>query len=304
MKKIIFIVFGLVFTTTVFSQQDPVFTLYYYNMNVVNPAYAGSQDFTEITLNFRSQWVNIPDSPKTQSLSVSYPLTDNLGIGLSIVNDKVFVLKETDFNADISYKIQLSENQDLYFGLKAGASMLNIDLLSLDIIGDPLFSESVKRVNPNVGVGAYLKAENYYISFSAPSILSSTRYDKDGPIVTEASDRAHFYLGGGYKYEINSNVIFKPSIMGRYVSGAPLSLDLTAMFDLYDKVELGVSHRLSESFSGLVFIKLFDYVDFGYAYDYTLTDVRNYSSGTHEFILKFRLNEGNGKRKYNWRITQ
>jgi type IX secretion system PorP/SprF family membrane protein len=292
MKKTInssLIVFLILMTNTLFAQQDPSFTLYQYNMNVINPAYAGINESTEVNLNFRSQWINLEGSPETQSLSIGIPVNDKIGVGLSIVNDNVFVLNETDVYFDFSYKVQLASSTNLYLGLKAGGSFINVDLTSLGIINDPVFSENVNQFNPNVGIGFLLKGEKYYINLSAPNLLKSKRYEKDGVRVTDATDELHAYIGGGYTFSLNNNIDFKPSMMGRYVAGAPFSLDLTTTFDLYSKVELGVSYRLDESVSGIGLFKLSDWVHFGYAYEMTTTDVGDYSDGTHEIIIQFKF---------------
>ncbi len=281
------IVLLILMTNALFAQQDPSFTLYQYNMNVINPAYAGINESAEVNLNFRSQWINLEGSPETQSLSIGIPVNDKIGVGLSIVNDNVFVLNETDVYIDFSYRVQLSDNTNLYMGLKAGGSFINIDLNSLGIINDPVFSENVNNFNPNVGIGFLLKGDKFYLNLSAPSLLKSKRYEKDGVVVTGATDKLHTYIGAGYTLSLNDNIDFKPSMMSRFVTGSPLSLDLTATFDIYSKVELGVSYRIDESVSGIGLFKLSDWFNVGYAYETTTTDVKNYSDGTHEILLRF-----------------
>ena len=292
MKKTInssLIVLLILTTNTLFAQQDPSFTLYQYNMNVINPAYAGINAYSEVNLNFRSQWANLEGSPETQSMSFGMPVNDKIGFGLSVVNDDVFVLNETDVYLDFSYRIQLAESTNLYMGLKAGGSFINIDLNSLGIMNDPVFTENVSRLNPNVGIGFLLKGEKFYINFAAPSLLKSKRYEKDGLVVTNATNMPHAYVGAGYNFSLNDNIDFKPSMMSRFVSGAPLSLDLTATFDIYKKVELGMSYRLDESISGIGLFKLSDWMHFGYAYEATTINIEDYSDGTHEVILQFKF---------------
>ncbi len=283
------IVLLILMTSIGYAQQDPSFTLYQYNMNVINPAYAGINETTEVNINFRSQWINLKGSPETQSMSIGIPVNNKIGIGLSIINDKVFVLNETDLYIDFSYRVQIANNTNLYLGLKAGGSFINIDLNSLGIMNDPVFSENVNQFNPNVGIGFLLKADKYYINFSAPSLLKSKRYEKDGAAVTDATDKLHAYLGAGYTLSLSSDIDLTPSIMSRFVAGAPLSLDITAMIDLYKKVELGVSYRIDESVSGIGFFKLAEWFNIGYAYETTTTDVKNYSEGTHEVLLRFKF---------------
>lgn len=279
----------LLVVNTLNAQQDPAFTLYQYNMNVINPAYAGIYDYSEVNINFRSQWINLEGSPETQSMSLGIPMNDKVGIGLSIVSDQVFVLKETDVYIDFSYRVPLSENTNLYMGLKAGGSFIDINLNELGIINDPVFTENVNQFNPNVGIGFLLQGDKFYVNLAAPHLLKSKRYEKDGVVVTNATDKLHAYLGTGYTLSLDENIDLTPSVMSRLVTGAPISVDFTTTLDLYKTMELGVSYRLDESVSGIGLLKLSDWVHFGYAYESTTTDVKNYSRGSHEVMLRFRF---------------
>lgn len=272
------------------GQQDPSFTMYNLNMNLINPAYAGSSEGLEFTTLIKNQFTGISDSPSTQTLSLSSPVGKNVGLGLSIVNDQFFVSKETDVYIDFSYKLQLAESTNLFLGLKGGLSFFNVDLNSLKI-SDPLFSENVSRTNPNFGTGAYLKGNNYYVSLSVPVLLKGKRYEKEGNTITEASDKPHVYLGAGYTFDLkNENKIkITPSFMMRHVSGVPLSFDATAIVGFLDKVEVGVSHRLQESFSGLLMFQFIKEMKLGYAYEHAINDISKYSSGSHEFVFKFNF---------------
>ena len=279
----------LLLTSVLYAQQDPSYTLYQYNMNVVNPAYAGINGYNEVNINFRSQWVNLKGSPETQSLSVGIPMNDKVGWGLSIVNDNVFVLNETDIYADFSYRVQVGSNTNMYMGVKGGGTIIDIDLNSLDVKNDPVFTENVHNFNPNVGVGFLLKGQKYYVNLSVPTLLKSKRYEKDGVVVTHATDRLTVYAGAGYTFSLDDDVDFTPSALGRFVSGAPISLDITATFDLYKVMELGLSYRIDESISGLGLFKLVDWLNIGYAYEATTTEIKDYSRGTHEVLLRFRF---------------
>jgi len=276
-------------TSVLYAQQDPSYTLYQYNMNVINPAFAGINGYNEVNINFRSQWVNLKGSPETQSLSIGIPMNDKVGWGLSLVNDEVFVLNETDVYIDFSYRVQVGTNTNLYMGVKGGGTFINIDLNSLNVMNDPVFSENVDNFNPNVGVGFLLKGPKYYVNLSAPVLLKSKRYEKDGVVVTNATDRLHVYAGAGYTLSLDKDLNFTPSFMGRMVSGAPISLDITGTFDLYKVLELGISYRLDESISGLGLFKIVDWFNVGYAYEATTTDVKDYSRGSHEVLLRFRF---------------
>lgn len=280
------------------AQQDVTFTLYNYNMNIINPAYAGASENLELTSNYRVQWAGLDGAPETLSFSLSSPmggkvgLNDKVGLGLSVVNSSVFVLKETDIFVDFSYRLQLEETLDLFLGLKAGGSSVNINLSDAELGNDPLFSEDVSVFNPNVGVGAYLRGERYFINISAPALLKTERYEKESGIATQATDKMQFFMGAGYHFPLNRNLTFMSSFLTRVISDVPFSMDINGTFGLYDKVELGVSYRLKESVSTLVFFKMANNLQIGYAYDASLTPVSNYSRGNHEVILKFRIAPG------------
>lgn len=288
MKKVKYILIFAVLIASgeLFAQQDPSYTLYRNNMNIINPAYAGTNGFTELNLNIRSQWVNLKGSPETQSISFAKPLNDKIGIGFSIVNDKIDVIKETDFAVDFSYRVQVSESSNLYLGVKAGGYTFRADLQS-KAIGDPAFGENVSRFNGIFGAGALLKVKKFYATLSIPNFLNGKRVE--GSEYSEATDKTHIFTGAGYTFDLNENVSFAPSVMGRFVKGAPSSVDLTGTFDLYDKVELGGSYRLDDSFSAIAIIKLGDWMRLGYAYEFTTSDVKDFSDGSHEIMLRFNL---------------
>ncbi|SHI65676.1 PorP/SprF family type IX secretion system membrane protein [Aquimarina spongiae] len=278
-----------------YAQQDVTFTLYNYNMNIINPAYAGTGENFELTSNYRAQWAGLDEAPETWSFSLSGPMRrkegvgDKVGLGLSVTNSSVFVLKETDVFVDFSYKLQLKETLDLYLGVKAGGSSVNIDLAGIGLDEDPLFSENVSVFNPNVGMGAYLKGERFYVNLSAPALLKTRRYEKESGIVTQATDKMQFFMGAGYHFTLNKNLTFTPFFLTRVISEVPFSMDISGTFDLYDKAEFGLSYRLKESISTVVLFKMLDRIKVGYAYDSSITAVSNYRRGNHEVILKVPL---------------
>ncbi|MGD1945633.1 MAG: type IX secretion system membrane protein PorP/SprF [Croceivirga sp.] len=286
--KNIVLVTALMILLGVNAQQDPTYTLYAYNMNVVNPGFAGSVEGSQLTANFRSQWVGIPDSPEIQSFSYATAVGERIGLGVSVINSQVFVLGETDLYADFSYKVPISRFTDLYLGVKAGGSSIKIDLDRAEVVDDPVFTENVSRFNPNIGVGAYLKGERFWISASAPTLLKSDRFEKEAEVVTTATDQLHFFMGGGYTFFMDRDVTFTPSLMARTVQGTPLSLDLTATFGIYERIELGINHRLEESISGIAFFNAAEWVAIGYAYEGAITQVNDYARGTHEVMMRFR----------------
>lgn len=262
-------------------------------MNVINPAYAGADGNTSLTSNIRSQWATVQDAPETQSFFYTQPIGNKIGIGLSIVSDQVFIESQTSFNIDFSYRLQVSEATNLFLGLKAGGSSYDIDRNNLANIGlpsDPALSNIDTGFRPNFGAGAYLMHDKYFLSLSVPHILSSERIDKSEGRVTQATQEAHVYLSGGYNFDLSTNTEFRPSTMVRYVSGSPISLDLTAAFRFYNRFEIGASYRTDEAISGLLMLNVADWMDVGYAYESSTRDeISNNSNGTHEVLVRFNF---------------
>ncbi|WP_179344417.1 PorP/SprF family type IX secretion system membrane protein [Winogradskyella ursingii] len=284
---------AILFFGTLYAQQDPNYTLYRYTMNVINPAYAGADGNTSLTSNIRSQWIGLRDAPESQSFFYAQPVSDKIGVGLTIVNDQVFVERQTSFNIDFSYKLQVSETANLFLGLKAGGGTYNVDRDNLGTLGggsDPALSNIDTGFRPNFGAGAYLLHDKYYVSLSVPRILSSERIDESDGRVTQATQEAHIYLSGGYNFRISDNTEFRPSTLLRYVGGSPISLDATAAFRFFNKFEIGAAYRTDQAISGLLMINMAEWVDFGYAYESsTRDDINGVSNGTHEILLRFNF---------------
>ncbi|MBL4744740.1 MAG: type IX secretion system membrane protein PorP/SprF [Flavobacteriaceae bacterium] len=295
--KNIVLVITLLIGIQVFAQQAPLYTQYYNNFSLINPAYTGSHGLFTATANIRSQWVGEPGSPETQTLSIHGPTGKNVGLGLSIVNDKVFVLNETHVYADFSYSIYPSETSTLAFGLKAGGSFLNVDLLELGIENDDLFSENINEFNPNIGVGAFYYTNRFYASLSTVNILQTKHYSKNSTVVSSASNEIIFYLSSGYVFNLSDDFKIRPSFMLRAVNNSPLSTDISASILWLDKLEFGISHRIDDSISGLFQIRITDNLKIGYTYDAITSENSNYNNGSHEFSIILNLGESNTNRK-------
>lgn len=286
--KYIFFLSAICFTQFSAAQQDPNFTLYNFNMNLINPAFAGSKDAKEITLGYRSQWIGVTDAPNTQALSYITPLKYNLGFGMSIVRDQVFVLQETDIAVDISYKLKVSETDKLYFGIKAGASIVNIDLSKTGAIGsDPLFSQNESYYKPQIGAGLYFKHKDFYISISTPNFLTGRRFIKEGNAPMSAVDNLYMYYGFGYHFDISRNVTITPAIMHRSTQGAPSSTDLSTTVK-YNTVQAGMNYRVDEMYSVFGLLNIFDNVLFGASYDFTTSKINQINdNGSIEVVIKY-----------------
>ncbi len=288
--KYIIILIAICTVQTSTAQQDANFTLYNFNMNIINPAYAGSSDAKEIRIGYRSQWIGVSDAPNTQAISYTTPLRNNLGLGISVVRDKVFVLQETDIALDLSYKLKVSETHDVYFGVKGGASVINIDLNRAGATaGDPLFAENQSFVNAQFGAGMYLKHDDFYVSISSPNFLNGKRYVKQGNAPKAAVDNLHMYYGMGYHFKLKEDLVLTPGIMYRNTDGAPSSTDISATV-AYNKIQAGMNYRVDEMYSIFTMFNIIENIQFGAAYDFTTSKINQINdNGSMEVLIKFRF---------------
>lgn len=290
-KSSLLIVLGALFLSlNSYGQQDPQYTQYMYNMNIVNPAYAGSKETLSIGVLGRVQWVNIEGAPKTYTLSAHAPFGKNVGLGLSVIADNIGPVKEQNIYADFSYTLKTSEEAKLAFGLKAGFTLHNLDALSLTTINPETQSnlDLQNKTLPNIGAGVFYYTDRFYAGLSLPNILETKHFEnKNG--ITEASENAHYFLTSGYVFDLSENLKFKPSTMVKASPGSPLSVDLSANFLLNDKLELGASYRLDDAISGLISFSVTKDFRIGYAYDYTTSNLGDFNAGSHEVFLLWDL---------------
>ena len=271
------------------SQQDPQYTQYMYNMNVINPAYAGSRENLSFGLLYRTQWTGLDGAPKTGTFFGHLPVGDKVGLGLSVISDEIGPVRETNAYADFSYTLRLGGEHRLAFGVKAGATFHDLGLGGLDLIDEQDdYFQNVSGATPNVGAGAFYYTDNYYLAVSVPNILSSVQLDAQG---TEyGTEERHYFVTGGYVFELSESAKLKPSFLVKSAFGSPTSFDVNLNALFWEKFEIGASYRLDDSFSGLVNFAVTPSIRLGYAYDAVNSDIKRYAPSSHEFMLLFDLN--------------
>lgn len=273
------------------AQQYPQFSQYMFNTISFNPAYAGSREIMVINLLNRNQWVGIDGAPETQTFSVhsSIPFT-KLGVGLSVISDKIGYEETSNVFADVSYRLDLDSYDEykITFGLKAGFRKYGVDeelLNDPNSNNDPLLNRIDTSWRPNFGVGVYFRGESFYVGFSAPKLFN---YKNVSEFVS--LDRVSYFINGGYLMDVNLSLKFKPSFMIKYTEGAPWSFDVSAMFLLNENIWLGASYRISDAVGALVNIKIIEGLSVGYSYEYITSSLGNYTSGSHEMMLNYEFN--------------
>jgi type IX secretion system PorP/SprF family membrane protein len=292
MKKItnLVVIFALLLTGVVYGQQDPHYTQYMYNQNILNPAVAGSRADLSIALLGRTQWVSIEGAPDTQTLNISGKLGNNLGAAVSVIHDQIGPLEEKNIALDLSYAIPITNTGKLAVGVKGTYNMLDYlgNVSRIDDI-DPALEDPIKSSYPNVGAGLYYYTDKFYLGFSVPNILQEDRISIANQAIPEISKKMHYFGTLGYVFRINDNLQFKPSTMVKFVAGSPVSIDLNGSFFINEMFEIGLSYREGDSIDALIGVQVAPTIRIGYAYDHTITNLADYNSGSHEIMLLFDL---------------
>ncbi|MBB1138229.1 type IX secretion system membrane protein PorP/SprF [Myroides sp. WP-1] len=282
---------GLLGITQTYGQQDPQYTQYMYNHSNINPAYAGSREGVHIFGLYRTQWVGLEGAPKTATLSVNTPLGESgLGLGVNFTNDHLGVMDDNTLSVDLSYAIDLNYRYKLAFGLKGSANLLDVNYSKLNIYNptDPVSADDIKNeFTPNIGAGLFLYSDKAYVGLSAPNLLTRTRYDDND--VQTLRQKMHLYLTGGYVFDLNPNLKFKPATMIKMEQGSPLQVDVSANFIFLDKFTLGAAYRWDASVSALAGFQVSENIFVGYSYDAETSKLARYNSGSHEIFLRFSL---------------
>ncbi len=285
------LIFALMLTCyTGLAQQDAQYTQYMYNTININPGYAGSRGVMSIFGLHRTQWVGLDGAPTTNAFSINTPINNSrLGVGLSLVNDRIGPTSDNTISADLSYTIPMNEDYKLSFGVKASGNIFNLDTNKLTPAqaNDPNLQNFDNEFSPNFGAGVYLHSDKFYLGLSVPNFLQDSKYNDNDVAVFQ--ERMNFYFIGGYVFDIGSSVKFKPAVLTKLVTGAPLQVDASANFLFFDKLMLGGAYRWDAAVSALAGFQVTDGLFIGYSYDMETTELRRYNSGSHEVFLRFEL---------------
>ncbi len=287
----------------VWGQQDSQFTQYMYNTLVVNPAYAGQRNNLSVNLLHRSQWVGLDGAPKTQTFGVHSPYKRRYGIGFSVINDDIGdgTSQETNFDIALAYTIQTSLSGKLSFGLKVGGNLLSVNFSKLagyDREAQNLINID-NKFSPNIGVGFYYHTSKFYLGLSAPNLLETEHFDRNGRDASSfvSTERINFYLISGYVFRVSDNLKFKPAILFKAVSGSPLQADFSTNFLINKKFTLGAAYRWDAAFSGLFGFQITEQLMLGLAYDKETTSLGNttFNDGSFEVFIRYEFIDKKGR---------
>ena len=293
-SKLTFLV--LIISNIIYAQQDAQYSQYMYNTISVNPAYAGSRDVLSILALHRSQWVGFEGAPTTSTFSINTPIPEtNIGLGISAISDRIGPTEQSTFSGDISYTVRLTEKTNLSFGLKGSASFFSFDQFKVTPFqaNDPKWKSVSSKLSPNFGLGTYLHSDKYYLGISIPNIMESNLYNDNE--ISIKSQRMNYYVIGGYVFDLSNWIKFKPAIVSKIVTGAPVQFDLSANTLFMNKFVLGAAYRMDAAFSGLAGFQVSDALFLGYSYDFDTTAINRYNSGSHEMFIRYEFNFKNDK---------
>lgn len=287
-------------SATALGQQDAQYTQYMYNTMSVNPAYVGSRGQLSLATLYRSQWLGLDGAPETFTLNLHSPIRNSrIGYGVSVVHDNIGdgVVQETYLDAAVSYTINVSRDALLSFGLKAGGNMLSLDFSGLrNFDAEPVQTENIdNRFSPNFGVGVYYHTDRFYAGLSAPNLLETEYFDNSQQDANDvqflSTERINFYMITGYVFDLNYNLKFKPALLTKVVSGAPLQLDLSASFLFNEKFSFGAAYRWDAAISGLIGFQLNQQLMLGLAYDRETSELggTQFNDGSFEVFLRWEL---------------
>ena len=290
-SKFIVLLF-IISATPLKAQYQPQFTQYMFNEMVVNPAYAGARECLSATLLYRNQWTGIEGAPVTESFSIHSPIVNQkMGLGLTVINDKITVMRNTGVFANYAYRLQLPKGK-LSFGLQAGFvnHIEKLSELTPNQIDDPQFaSNTPKLLLPNAGFGMFYYTTNFYAGLSIPKLITNTVDASETKKVTNKTDAKNWnwHITAGYVATLSESIKLKPTVMLKKTGGSSIDLDasLNALFN--DLVWLGAAYRTQDAVSIVAGIQITKQMRFGYAFDYSTSSLKNFNGGSHEITLGY-----------------
>ena len=290
-----------------YGQVQPLSTQFMYNKLALNPAYAGSEAYTELTAIVRSQWIGFPGAPKTQQLSANIPLFDQrVGLGITANSHSLGVTNFQTIEGSYSYRLKTSESGTLSLGLQTSYRRYTIDfsdpqIVAIDgIANDPnIIGGNVNTNSLNFGGGIYYSEDDFYIGLSIPRLSAQDLTLGDGPL--NLTEQRVVNLMGGYNFDLTEQWAVTPQVLFRFTEDQPFDTDVNVTFTYDNFLTLGLSYRLGgdrnsvgESVDFIVGVELNESLMLGAAYDYNVSELGRVSSGTFEGLVRYRLGAAQG----------
>jgi len=290
-KKIFFTITFVVIGFFGFSQNQFHVSQSMMYQPLINPAVIGSYDNLNGAVFYKNQWTGFEGAPEIGGFSINSPIKQtNHSLGLTVINDRIGVSNNSDISGAYSYKLKFNNSNYVTLGVAGSMMLMQSNLAELDIIqeADPIFQSNTRTfVMPNAKFGAYYFRNNFYFGFSMPNLFKNnieitnfTNFD---------ATNLHYFIHSGYQFDVNNEWEAKTSILLKHVAGAPLQIDLNGQLVYNDLIGFGVSYRTSQEIIAMLNYRISSQLKIGYAYDYNMRTIGNYSNGTHEVVLLFNF---------------
>lgn len=327
MKRLVPALFvGCLVSLSSVAQQLPHYTQYVLNNFIINPAVAGIENYTDVKVSHRHQWVGIDGAPVTTYLTIQGSLKKSdynresatgfhasgenprgkaywqdytkaephAGIGLTILNDRTGPLNRFSAYATYAYHLGISAKTSISGGISVGVKNTTLDAskLSFDVPVDPAVAGSgyLNKISPDINAGVYLYSANYFVGLSAQNVIpTKLEFAQDTVKLAGGKQIPHLFLMAGYRYLITDDISFLPSALIKYVTASPVGFDINVKAQYRDFLWLGASFRYQDSFAAMVGLNISNAFNIGYSYDITTSKLNSVSNGSHEIVLGFLL---------------
>lgn len=282
------------------AQQDPMYTQYMFNTQTINPAYAGTWESVSFMVLARQQWTGIDGAPQTYTFSMQAPLkNEKVALGLNLISDKVGLEKRFYLFGDYSYLVPVSNKLSLRLGLKGGFTNYSNDLSQYTTntpgsgVSDPAFQGEIDtKFMPNFGVGAFLYSDKYFVGLSVPKLINNT-FENNYNNYSVSAEIRHYFLTAGMVFDLGENLKFKPTMLTKATFtrelGSPVQFDLSANFLIKERFWLGAMYRTAGSYGFIAQWIIDKKIRFGYAFDYTTSNLKSFQDGSHEIMVSYEL---------------
>jgi type IX secretion system PorP/SprF family membrane protein len=290
-------------SSQLFAQQVPMYSQYFFNNYAYNPAVGGTQRTVDVTSNHRYQWVGLQDAPRTYTLTVQGP-TKNLkmGLGAFLFTDHVGPTRRTGLQFSYSYIFNLNDDIKLSLGLSAGVLEWKLDghKVNLYSAGDQVLVDAVMRtIVPDASFGFHLFHDKWYFGASAPNILQSKLRFNNAQNTNQSKLEDHYYINGGYKFDVGDDFQIEPGMIVKFVTPAPIQFDPMVRVIWREQLWIGGVYRgmfgtdglASNAASAMIGFTYKKNLQIGYSYDFAISNLNNYSNGTHELMLGVKFNK-------------
>jgi len=290
MKKAYIFSILILMALVVSAQQDPMYTQYWVNPQVLNPAQAGADGRTTLNATARLQWINVKGAPRTYSVALGGMVSNKVGLGLSYVHDQVGISRTNSVNADFAYHLNLTKKWKLITGLRVIGLINNVNFSEINttVPGDPMFLENTTSgLKPNAGFGFVLTNNKFYLGYTEPRVVNYDFASSKG--VGNTKIISHRFMYAGYNFDISHDYKLRPSVLTKQVENAPVQFDINVVNEIRNRLLVGFSARTGEGVGIMVGFINYHKLDVYYCYDYPLTTISLLSKQTHQITLAYNL---------------